>query len=423
MLRARTAFVLASWLLLAACQARVEVLRELQMDAGAPAEDAAVPAQITGCSACGALELCAVNRCVDTAGVTSLRSGLRHVCVVRGARLSCWGSNGSAQLGLGDDVDRLAPMRVGRSEEWLDVAAGQEHTCALHAPGELYCWGENSTGQLGLGDTIARTQPMRVGGHTDYVTLTCGGDNCCAVRVSGALYCWGDNHQGVPAQGDLTGEPDVLAPSRVSEQLRYSRVSVGEAHACAIDESGSLWCWGRNEEGQLGVGLPPTQARMPLQVGTVGDFREVAAGQHHTCAIRGEGELYCWGSNEFLELGIGRDMLDDARVAFEPVRVGVDDDWATVGVGWFHSCAIKRSGALYCWGRSDEGQLGGERMRREGLPQPTAQGTRFRALALGSFHTCALDADGGVQCWGANTDGQLGTGDTAPRGIPTPVSF
>jgi alpha-tubulin suppressor-like RCC1 family protein len=407
-----------------ACETRVEVLRDAPSDAATSGVDATVAdPEPLDCSQCSALELCAVDRCVDTIGVTALRSGLRHVCIVQDARLRCWGNNGSGQLGVGDEDDRDRPTRVGRSEQWLDVAAGQEHTCALHAPGEVFCWGENSTGQLGLGDTRPRGEPARITGLMDVAQLACGGDNCCALRLSGVLECWGDNHQGVPGQDEEGRAADVLEPARVAGQERYVQVSVGEAHACAIDTGGELSCWGRNNEGQLGVGLTQTHSRTPLPIGSAKDFQGVAAGQHHTCAIRGGGELYCWGTNDFFELGIGTGSLDDARVDPEPVRVGTDADWVSVAVGWFHTCALKRNGALYCWGRAAEGQLGVASTEPVSAPMPVAPTQRFRGLALGSFYTCALDADRAVYCWGANTDGQLGTGDNEPRAIPTRVSL
>lgn len=406
-------------LTLVACTERVEVLTSGTAGGAAPGGDGGAPR--VGCGACQALELCAIDRCVDATSTTALGSGLRHACEVSFGALYCWGDNDGAQLGLGDTSDRLSPERLGGFEDWLAVTGGQQQTCAIRSPGTLYCWGENTVGQLGLGDDAPRNRPARMPGYEDYAQVSCGGDTCCALRAAGALYCWGDDIDGNLGQGDARGPTHRSQPVAVAPESRFDAVSVGSGHVCAIGSDGSLHCWGRNTDGQLGIGSRDTQRREPTRVGTYADWRSVSAGQHHTCGVRGVGELYCWGKNDFFELGIGRGSLDDATLYPKPVRVGADEDWSAVSVGGFHSCAIKRSGALYCFGRNTEGQLGlGDVRRAEpaSVPTPVAPTQRFRRVTLGSFHSCVLDDARETFCWGGNTEGQLGLGDTTPRNVP-----
>jgi alpha-tubulin suppressor-like RCC1 family protein len=413
--------LLVASMALVACSTRVDVFEVPSAVTDAAVADAGTIE--VGCGACAPLELCAINHCIDAAGTSFLVSGLRHLCAVTSGALRCWGDNGGAQLGLGDSRDRASASAVGRFDDWLYAAGGQQHTCAIRSPGTLYCWGENSVGQLGTGDTDPRPRPVRVPGSGDFAQVACGGDNCCALRAGGALYCWGDNLEGNPGQDDAEGSADVLAPASVARGSTFTRVSVGAGHSCAVRADGALYCWGRNTDGQLGVGSGSAR-RAPTRVGSASDWRAVAVAQHHSCGVRGDGELYCWGRNEFFELGIGAGALDDATLFVEPVRVGRDTDWSAVALGSFHTCALKRSGALYCFGRALEGQLGiGVPVGDAPISVPTLVATalRFRSVTLGSFHSCALDADRRTHCWGANTEGQLGLADVLPRDVPVEV--
>jgi alpha-tubulin suppressor-like RCC1 family protein len=417
-------FMLVLGLAVSSCTETVRVLSGPDASSADAAIDAGMPDAGPGpevCLTCRAFELCAVNRCVDPAGLTQLSAGLRHNCIVRDGAIECWGDNARRQLASTDRTDRLSPVRVDASEEWLMVAAGDEHTCAIRATGALHCAGDNTVGQLGLGDRLPRDRFSPLPAPEDFTRISCGGDNCCATRLSGELYCFGDNLFGTPGLGDAEGSSDVDLPTRVMSDDRFTAVSVGTAHACAIRRDGALFCWGRNVDGELGVGREATQQRQPMRVGRESDWTNVAAGEHHTCGIRGPGALYCWGSTEFGELGLGTDMLDDETLFAEPVHVGVDDDWASVATGWFHTCALKHSGALFCFGRAAEGQLGIGTYDRESSPKAVAPERRFRTLALGRFHSCAVDAERKLFCFGANTDGQLGLGDRMTRDAPTEV--
>jgi alpha-tubulin suppressor-like RCC1 family protein len=170
--------------------------------------------------------------------------------------------------------------------------------------------------------------------------------------------------------------------------------------------------------GEAGLGPDRGQVREPTRIGSETDWVSIAGSQHHSCGVRADGSLYCWGQNPFFELG----SPDPMHIAFEPERVGSESDWASVGAGWFHTCALKRDGRLYCFGRAIEGQLG-----QGGSIDPIAELTlvvspeRWQRYALGSFHTCGIAEDDGLYCWGMGEDGQLGFGDNERRHMPERV--
>jgi alpha-tubulin suppressor-like RCC1 family protein len=387
-------------------------------DFGDVASDAGAPPSATACGGCGVLQLCAVDTCVDASGITSIESWLGHTCKVHDGRLYCWGPNGFGQLGTGDTTSRSTPTRVGSFNDWLTVATSETHSCAIRASGVLYCFGDNASGQLATGDTEARLLPTAVDTPFPLRAIACGGTSCCALGAAGQLACFGDNLEGKIGQHDPFGTADATSPKVVEPGQRFASVSVGQGHVCAIRASGELACWGRNVRGELGIGgVEPGQLRAPTPVGDAADWRAVACSQHHSCGVRGDGSLWCWGQNVFHELA-----APELEATFaSPRRVGTELDWQSVAVGWFHSCALKQDGRMFCWGRAIEGQLGVRSVDPLPAPNLITSPARFTRIALGHFHSCGVDDAGTLHCWGMNEDGQLGVGDLERRHMPVAV--
>ncbi len=192
----------------------------------------------------------------------------------------------------------------------LEVAAGDEHTCALDDTGEVYCWGANESGQLGDNSTAERTQPAAAGielGAAGATAVDAGDDFSCAVSAD-QVYCWGANEYG--QLGDGSTEPS-LVPLPVALEGAATSVALGTEHACAIVMEGDevvVRCWGRNDGGQLGDGTTESSPA-PVRVDLEGTPLEIAAGERHTCARVQEGgidQVYCWGSDVDGRLGSGR---------------------------------------------------------------------------------------------------------------------
>lgn len=406
------------------CETKLEIL-SAELDAGGADTDAGHAAD-GGC-ACGALEICRDDgSCRGLPMGTTIAAGDGHSCRVRDGELWCWGDNRAGQLGLGSGPSepKLRPQQVaaGADVEWVRVAAGAQHTCALRNPGVLACWGDDSHKQLGNSQGVRSRDQQRFWAR-DLVQLDCGGNNCCAVRREGELYCWGDNAQG--SVGVDSSEPFVSEPARVgADGQTFLRVSVGTAHSCAIASDRTLWCWGNNDRRQLGVEEPTDYAPAPVKISEDADWSWIAAGGSHTCGIRDDNALFCWGDNRDGQLGIPRvgpdgEPLEQAL----PMTVMTTRGWARVEAGARHTCAIRIRGAveLLCWGWGEDGRLGRKVEEPLDVPSVVMTDTQWGELALGADHSCGLDLTEPVAkmfCWGSNATGQLGLDDTLTRDSP-----
>ncbi len=345
-----------------------------------------------------------------------VESGDGHTCAVFDGTLYCWGENQDGQLGLGDFEARSSPTQIGTDEDWVTVGAGGEFSCALRQ-GRVWCWGEGSSGQLGVGKFSASPSPVEVTLAGDAAKLSVGDNHACVILVDGRLYCWGLNAEGQLAQNDPWPGPGANSalPLEVDAGQTYDSVAAGQGHTCGIRTDGSLWCWGRNARGELGLGPSAAgQLRSPMQVGVEEDFSIVSAGQNHTCAIRG-GELYCWGENTSSQLGV-----PIGEFTSEPTLISDVVDPGFVSVDTFHTCAIDQGGDLFCWGRNIEGQLGDGTITARDVPTKALPEGQWEEVSAGRFHTCGVRA-GAVLCSGENSTGRLGTGDSERRREFTPT--
>jgi alpha-tubulin suppressor-like RCC1 family protein len=339
---------------------------------------------------------------------SSIDAGTAHSCATLLGVLYCWGDNAQGQLGLGDTTSRSLPTRVGESEDWAQVAAGEAHSCARLRDGKVFCFGANNLGQLGAPTPSQSLSPLAVDLPAAREVAT-EINHVCALSNDAELYCWGENSEGQLGQDDSPPFADQLDPTQVGSDADWTAVDTGQGDTCGLRGAGDLYCWGRNTESQLGLGEgAPTQTRSPSRVDTARYLR-VQAGQDHSCAIDDNGRLYCWGLNDHGNLGTG-----DREAHSTPYQIGDKGDWLEVSLDTFHTCAIDASSDLYCWGRNAEGQLGvGDTDDR--LSPTRVPGGGFSQLSVGRFHTCALKPDQSVWCTGANDAGQLGLGDTARR--------
>ena len=337
-------------------------------------------------------------------------AGEGHTCGVRRDHsLWCWGEGGS-RLGHGDFDDRLVPTQVGTDTNWATVGVGEAHTCAVRTDHTLWCWGWNGFGQLGLGDRDPdRYIPAQVGTDIDWASVTLGYGHTCATRTDATLWCWGRNVYGELGLGDRKLRK---TPTRVGSGSDWAMVDASityHSYTCATRTDATLWCWGRNDVGQLGVG--DTRLRTaPTQVGTDTNWALVSAGGGHTCATRIDATLWCWGDNYTGQLGLG-----DRGNRRSPAEVGSDTDWAYPNTGYFHSCATATDGSLWCWGDNLHGQLGLGGTRRHSTPARVGSDTNWGAVSTGASHTCANRTHHTLWCWGRNYWGQLGLGDRTDR--------
>lgn len=348
---------------------------------------------------------------------TWIATGQYHACAIRAGLLSCWGDGHGGALGLGDETDRSRPSLVPAAGPWAEVSGGEHHTCARTDGGELWCFGQNARGQLGVLDLAARRSPSKVALDRAVRSVSAGYETTCAIAVDGSLWCWGENLEGQLGRDDgYPGSPSPR-PLRVGTGEDWIRVSAGQGHVCGIRAPGTLWCWGRNPDGQLGLGAgTPIQIRTPTRVGAASDWVDVDVGQDTSCGLRSDGSIWCWGVNAFGQVG-----ASPSGPVYAPRRVGLDADWAEVRTDTFSTCARKTNGSLWCWGRNVEGQLGLGDIVDRATPTRVGTGTDWVQVDVGRFHACARRGDGTVLCTGENDAGQLGVGDGARRDVLTPV--
>lgn len=385
---------------------------------------------------------------------TAISASLYHTCGLREDGLSCWGYNSSGEIGAATAGVYTTPFDVTPATGWRSVTAGYLHTCALRTDG-AYCWGLNNLGQLGFAGASVST-PTRFSTEA-WSSLSAGFLHTCGVVIDGEARCWGDGRAGQLGDDQRVSRPE---PAAVSGARTWTTVTAGWYHSLGIDADGGGWSWGRNSAGELGA-LPATvtapvrvgdlaswtrlraggEVTCGLQEGAVqclgwndagllgdatnwpretpaatalgGSWLDVAPGDHHACAIRGDRGLYCWGADYNGEVGDGAGTGGST-----PVMIGATSQgWTVVDTGLNHSCAITSTGALYCWGYNAFRQLGNN--STTAVTVPAAVSNAIRDVDLGDTHTCAIDTAGRLLCWGSGTSGEQGDGGTAGRGTPT----
>jgi alpha-tubulin suppressor-like RCC1 family protein len=333
-------------------------------------------------------------------------------CGVSSGRLYCFGA-------APDGRTRNTPERLGSDTSWVQVSSGLSAHCALRRDETVWCWGIDDQGQLGQGDTTTRLEPTRVTLPRAATRVRGRYASFCATLDDGSLYCWGANEEGQLAQNEPLSDPapDRLQPVRVGTDVDWTDVDVGQGHGCGI-RSGSLYCWGRNTEGELGVGDGAgVQLRTPTRSSLPATWTSIAAGQSHSCGIREPGGLFCFGDASIGALGLG-----DTDVHAVPAQVGTDEDWTSIELDTFHTCGIRAPGTLWCWGRNIEGQLGVGDTTDHPLPTRVGDFSDWVQVSVGRFHTCGRRRGGTLWCAGANDNGRIGTGDYVRRNVFTEVA-
>jgi len=403
----------------AACVERGDVLRP-EANEGVDSEQGGAGSGGSGGSGGSAAFGGSAGSPAPSAVLSSISLGTAHGTALSANRLFAWGDNEAGELGQGDTLERHVPTEVASEVRFSTVAGGgnssaRGYTCAIDEVGAVYCWGANTRGQLGQGDRSERHSPSRVPlKQVAARSITADFEHVCALLADASLYCWGRNQEGELGQSD-SGTPgdddtarDALEPVEVPG-ADWSFVDTGDGHTCGIRFDGTLWCWGRNTGHQLG----PTnegQVRHPIQVGSDTDWLRVDSGQQHSLALKQDHSLWGWGLNVASGSGEGNPLGLDVEEVATPTRLGSAADWVTISTRVFHSCAVNRADELWCWGRGIEGQLGTGDLALRSVP--TLVATCITDVDVSWFMTCAVTRGGRLGCTGANDHGELGTGDT-----------
>lgn len=347
-----------------------------------------------------------------------IAAGLDHTCAVHGSNaLYCWGNGGNGALGDGAGVYRDVPTRVSTIGTVKSVAAGGWSSCAIDSADALWCWGA-------LNDALS---PVRISAQgVSVIAVAVGSTHACYVDAAGDVYCWGGNDLGQAGGSGSSAVPRAVRRGDGSVLGGAVALAAGFDYSCAQRADGSVWCWGAD----IGSNARTTAQRVlrRLPDGSTMDFTitgRLAGGLHHVCgAESGSAQPMCWGHNEQGQLGDGTTVSRDQ--AMPAGLFGV----MRLAAGATHTCAIRTSD-MYCWGYGFMGN-GAE---RETLLSPVVAGrvgayfesaAPPQVAAAGERHTCALRSNGDVQCWGWNNAGQVGNGtfsDTVNVLVPTSTTL
>jgi alpha-tubulin suppressor-like RCC1 family protein len=370
-----------------------------------------------------------IDFAVTCNSVASMALGTFHGCALSSAgQAQCWGGNEYGMVGDGTNVGpRTTPVLVAgnNSLEVGTLSSGYTHTCALRV-GRAVCWGLNFFGALGVGTAgLFASEPVAVGsaGTPSFVRLSAGGYHSCGLTAAGAAWCWGWNQDRQTGQPTATAE---LLPVHVAAgPLAFTQITAGESHTCALTAAGEAWCWGGNGRGELGTdpSVIGTQSASPVLVPGGHVFASIDAGTLHTCGITTTGVAYCWGSQEYGQLGNG---VVGAAIA-GPTLVSGGALYLQISAGGQTTCAVTTARAVHCWGAGVSGALGdGSMSAAQSTPVVVSGGLLAGGVLVNlseptGASVCAYTMSGDAYCWGAGSAGQLGTGTLTSSSVPVQV--
>jgi alpha-tubulin suppressor-like RCC1 family protein len=344
--------------------------------------------------------------------------GEYHTLAVRvEGSLVGWGSNTYGQLGDGTIISKSAPVQIGSETNWQSIAVGRFHTLAIKNDGTLWTWGYNGKGQLGDGTTNDRHAPVQVGSDTDWQIIAGGINHSLAIKTNGTLWAWGHNSFGQLGDGTTI---DSYAPLRIGSGTNWQSIAGGAEVSLAIKSDGTLWAWGYDGYGQLGNGDFTFPNDIPAQIGSDTTWEKIKVGNQHSLAIKTDGTLWTWGRNEEGQLGDGSTT---DRVT--PVQIGIKTHWLSIEGGDVHSLAIKTDGTLWSWGRNLNGILGDGTTTQRYTPIQIGNDVNWQQVNAGHNHSFAIKMDGSLWAWGAQFQGQFGDGENnvASSRVPKFILF
>ena len=311
-----------------------------------------------------------------------------------------------------------------------DLAVGGSHTCALKFDGSVWCAGENVRGQQGTGvvggnDALTRAMPVKDTANAviaDATAIISGESTNCVLRTGGTVWCWGKNDDGQvgPGASNIGAATQITYASDMSPLTGMVSLGAGHDMVCAIDAGGTGWCWGENLDGQLGDGTTTARPRAaPILVAPAGaPFANIAAissnDENTACLRTTTNEIWCWGNNDSGSVGDGTIVQK-----INPVQVALG---VSVAVGRHHTCAVENDHTVWCWGSNSHLRLatanGSSTTPAQSLTTTNAPFGNAASVAAGGV-SCALMMNGDLYCWGTNPHGQTGTGTGNER--PQPV--
>ena len=301
-----------------------------------------------------------------------------------------WGDNGNGELGQGDRTPKVNPCQIATDVSQAAMGCGS-NAAAVKADNSLWEWGTNCRTSNNMRVTPTKTM-------TGVKQVAAGYRNIFAIKTDNSLWAWGYNNDGELGVGDTD---DRTEPVKVMDDV--AQLAAGDYHSLAVKTDGSLWAWGYNNNGQIGDGTSGSGNDKVSPVKVMENVKQVVAGSLHSLALKTDGTLWAWGYNLYGQLGIGS---WDFNVHSSPVQImsGV----SKIAAGDYFSLAIKTDGSLWAWGDNRDGQIGDGTDTEQDSPVKVM--AEVKDVAAGSYHTLAIKTDGSLWAWGNNYHGEMGIG-------------
>ena len=342
-------------------------------------------------------------------GFVQVATGGEFSCAVKSnGTVWCWGRNANGKLGDGTTTNRTRPVQVSGISDATQVIALSHAACALKSDGTVACWGGNSNGELGDGTTTSRSTASVVAGLTGVTQIAGNFQHVCARLNNSTARCWGWNVTNQLGDGTTTNR---LTPTAITDLTGIAEITAGVFGSCARLNDNTVRCWGSGNNGGLGDGNQTYQTSTKTSPTGLSNVSLISRGPGwgNECALLASGTLKCWGLNDNGQIGDNSTTMRLSPVTvsgFAAAIVGID-------VGFYTSCAVLANGTAMCWGWNGYGQIGDGSATNKNVPTLVSGLTTVSQISAGYTHMCAVLSDTSVKCWGANTYGALGNGTTS----------
>jgi alpha-tubulin suppressor-like RCC1 family protein len=308
-----------------------------------------------------------------------------------------WGPASTGLLGLNSTISRSSPVQIGALTGWKFAEVGRSHCIAVKTNGTLWSWGVGAYGSLGLNSSISRSSPVQIGILADWKFVSAGtgitfggsgGPHTLAVKTDGTIWSWGNNNQGRLGQNS---EISRSSPVQIGILTDWKFVSAGASASFAIKNSGTLWSWGNATGGVLGRNSTAVDTSSPVQIGGLTNWKSVSAGSNDSIsanascgAIKTDGTIWSWGINIEGKLG-----LNNVTNLSSPVQIGSLTNWKIASFGYRGTNAVKTDGTIWSWGSGTEGLLGLTVTTSRSSPVQIGTLTNWVSVNVGRDHVLA----------------------------------